>query len=85
MKLQITLFHNQNKYRPVATVIEIPNIEDFNNNKSEYVKKAISKIATKRYKTPTELYNEGYTKYKYRPYKDEDKKAMFVEKIMKKL
>lgn len=83
MKIQVTLFHNEGKYRPVATTIEVDSMEDFKANQSAYVKKAITKIAFQRYKTPNALYAEGYTKYKFRPYKSEDKKQAFVEDFFK--
>ena len=83
MKIQVTMFHKENKFRPVATVIEVDNMADFKNNQVAYVKKAITKIAQQRYKTPDDLYAEGYTSYKYRPYGAEDRKKAFVESMMK--
>ena len=83
MKIQVTMFHKENKFRPVATVIEVDNMADFENNQVAYVKKAITKIAQQRYKTPDDLYAEGYTSYKYRPYGAEDRKKAFVETMMK--
>lgn len=85
MKLQITLFDPNNHYRPISTIITVDSMEDFDKNRTQHVKKAITNMATKRYKTPKELYAEGYTTYKFRPYQDEDKKSAFVEKIMKNL
>lgn len=83
MKIQVTMFHNENKFRPIATIIEVASMADFEENQKEYVKKAISKIAQKRYRTPQDLYKTGYTIYKYRPYAEEDKKKAFVEKFLK--
>lgn len=83
MKIQVTMFHNTNKYRPIATVIEVKSMSDFESNQTEYVKKAISRIAQKRYKTPQDLYAEGYTIYKFRPYKKEDRKEAFIENFFK--
>ena len=68
MKIQITMFHNEGKYRPIATTIEVPSMEDFKANQTAYVRKAITKIALQRYQTPKELVKKGYTKYKYRKY-----------------
>lgn len=82
MKIQMTLFHNTNKYRPVACVIEVKSLEDLNSNFQKYKIQAINKIASQRYKTGTELVGEGYTKLKWRPYKSEDRKAALIEKIM---
>lgn len=83
MKIQVTMFHEGKKFRPVATVIEVTNMADFKANQAAYVKKAITKIAQQRYKTPDDLYAEGYTSYKYRPYGAEDRKKAFVENMMK--
>ena len=83
MKIQVTMFHKEKKFRPVATVIEVDNMADFENNQNAYVKKAITKIAQQRYKTPDDLYAEGYTSYKDRPYGAEDRKKAFVESMMK--
>lgn len=83
MKIQVTMFHEGKKFRPVATVIEVANMADFKANQTAYVKKAITKIAQQRYKTPDDLYAEGYTSYKYRPYGAEDRKKAFVESMMK--
>lgn len=80
MKIQITMFHNENKYRPIATTIEVPNMEDFKANQIVYVRKAITKIAQQRYQTPNELAEKGYTKYKYRKY---DKKDRFIDYMVK--
>lgn len=83
MKIQITMFHKENKYRPIATVIEVDSMADFKENQKEYVKKAISKIAQQRYRTPQDLYKTGYTIYRYRPYASEDRKKAFVENFFK--
>lgn len=83
MKIQVTMFHKENKFRPVATVIEVDNMADFENNQKAYVKKAITKIAQQRYKTPNDLYADGYTTYKFRPYADDDRKKAFIENFMK--
>lgn len=83
MKIQVTMFHNAGKYRPIATVIEVDSLADFEQHQTEYVKKAITQIAQKRYKTPNDLYADGYTTYKFRPYTNEDKKKAFIENFMK--
>lgn len=80
MKIQITLFHKERKYRPIATTIEVSSMEDFKANQSAYVCKAITKIAQQRYQTPYELVHKGYTRYKYRKY---DKKDRFIDYMAK--
>lgn len=78
----MTLFHNENKYRPVACVIEVESLADLNENFQKYKIQAINKIASQRYKTGTDLVETGYTKLKWRPYSAEDRKKAFVEKMM---
>lgn len=85
MKIQVTMFHKEGKYRPIATTINVKDIADFENNKTNYIQKAITKIAQKRYRTPKELVDAGYTSYKYRPYQDRDRKQAFVEKILSEM
>ena len=81
MKIQFTLFHSQNKYRPIACVIEVKSIEDLKSNFQRYKIDAINKIASQRYKTGTDLVEEGYTKMKWRPCGAEDRKKAFVEEM----
>lgn len=80
VKIQITMFHNEGKYKPIATTIEVPSMEDFKANQTAYVRKAITKIAQQRYQTPNELAQKGYTKYKYRKY---DKRDRFIDYMVK--
>ena len=69
--MQITLFDKENKYKPISTLIEVDSIEEYNNNKIKYQKKAVQKIAAKRYLTITELKKQGYTQLKARAYTTE--------------
>lgn len=80
IKIQITIFHKEGKYRPIATTIEVSSMEDFKANQTVYVRKAITKIAQQRYQTPNELAQKGYTKYKYRKY---DKRDRFIDYMVK--
>lgn len=80
MKIQITVFHKEGKYRPISTTIEVSSMEDFMANQSAYVCKAITKIAQQRYLAPHELVHKGYTRYKYRKY---DKKDRFIDYMVK--
>ena len=81
MKIQMTLFHNENKYRPIACVIEVKSIEDLKSNFQRYKIDAINKIASQRYRTGTSLVEAGYTKLKWRPYSAEDRKQAFIEEM----
>ena len=71
LKMQITLFDKENKYKPISTLIEVKSVEDYNTNKKDYQRKAVAKIAAKRYLTIKELQQQGYTQLKARPYTTE--------------
>ena len=68
MKIQITLYSTTGKYKPVSTIIEVENIEEFKQNKNKYYKKAILNICHNRYTTWDDLKKDGYTIVKYREY-----------------
>lgn len=68
IKMQVTLFDKENKYRPISTLIEVESVDEYNNNKQEYLHKAIGKIAAKRYLSIAELKKQGFTQVKAREY-----------------
>lgn len=68
MKLQVTFFHNEGKYKPVSTIIEVESIEQYEQYKAQEQKKALMNIAHYKYTTPQDLIREGYTKVKIREY-----------------
>ena len=35
MKLQVTFFHNEGKYKPVSTIIEVESIEQYEQHKAQ--------------------------------------------------
>ena len=47
MQLQVTLIDKTNKYKPLSTLVDIPSIEEYNENKTKYLKSAIQKICCK--------------------------------------
>lgn len=85
IKMQVTLFDKENKYKPISTLIEVNSIEEYHNHKQEYHKKAIQKIATKRYLSISELKSLGYTTLKVREYTAErierDKKKNELKRL----
>lgn len=72
MKLQITFFHNEGKYKPVSTIIEVESIEQYEQHKAQEQRKALMNIAHYKHTTPQDLIRQGYTKVKTREY-DVDK------------
>lgn len=85
IKMQVTLFDKENKYKPISTLIEVASIEEYNNNRQEYNKKAVQKIAAKRYLSISELKRQGYTSLKTREYTTErlerDKKKNELKRL----
>lgn len=85
IKMQVTLFDKENKYKPISTLIEVKSIEEYNNNRQEYNKKAVQKIAAKRYLSISELKKQGYTRLKAREHTAErlerDKKKNELKRL----
>lgn len=67
MLVQITLYSE--KYKPMSTIIEVPNAQEFLDNKREYKDRAIDKICAQRKTSRYWLKYYGYTIIKYREYK----------------
>lgn len=85
IKMQVTLFDKDNKYKPLSTLIEVESLDAFQKNKKEYLKKAIINISAKRYLTISELKKQGFTSLKVREYTPEriarDKKKNELKKL----
>ena len=47
MQLQVTLIDQTNKYKPLSTLVDIPSIKEYNENKTKYLQSAIQKICCK--------------------------------------
>ena len=71
LKMQITLFDKTGKYKPISTVIEVQDAQDYKARKKEYNLKAVKKMAARRYLTIKELQKQGYTQLKAREYTTE--------------
>ena len=68
MKIQITLFHKDNKYKPMSTILEVESMEYYEEHKAELQKKAMLNIGHQRYLTPQEIIKNGFTNVKVREY-----------------
>ena len=77
MRVQFTLFSTAGKYRPIATTLNIPNIDDMYDAEKAKVwkKKAVAKIAGERYRTGQSLIDHGFTQMKWRIYDEQERKA----------
>ena len=71
MKLQVTLFDKNKVYKPLSTVLEVPNMDYVTDNKKALINKAYQQIASRKYMLSTQLYNDGYTIVKMREYNKE--------------
>ena len=58
MKIQITFFQKDNKYKPVSTLLEVESMEYYEQHKAETQRRALLNIAHNRKTTPQER-NEG--------------------------
>ena len=82
IRLQVTLFDTNNKYKPISTIVEVESVEYYKQHTKETRQKAVEKICAKRYTTPKQLAKNGYNQIKVRVYQEQgkaDKVAMFKE------
>ena len=89
MKLQVTLFATNGKYRPISTIIEVESIEDYVKYKKVYQTKAITNICHNRRTTWKDLKEQSYTTIKVREYDlekiEKEKNQKTKEEIIEKL
>lgn len=68
MKLQVTLFDKNKKYKPMSTIVEIESMEYYKENKREVQQRAILNIAHQRKTLPQDIIKQGFTQVKVREY-----------------
>lgn len=81
IKLQVTLFCENGKYKPISTIVNIESMEYYKENKKQVQQKAIENICHKHYTSWNNLKKDGFTKVKVREYdieKIEKEKAVAV-------
>lgn len=66
--LQFTLYCTTGQYKPVSCLLTLDSVQSYNQNPSEFQKRAIEKICMKRYWSRADLCKYGYTKIKCRIY-----------------
>lgn len=89
IRLQVTLFDTNNKYKPISTTVEVKSVEYYKQHQQQTRQRAIEKICAKRYTTPKQLAKDGYNQIKVRVYQEQgkikaDKKAEFERLLMQK-
>lgn len=87
IKLQVTLFDTNNKYKPISTTVEVESIEYYKQHQQQTRQRAIEKICAKRYTTPKQLAKDGYNQIKVRVYQEQGKiskadKVQELERLM---
>ena len=85
MKLQVTLFATNGKYKPMSTLIEVESMEDYEQNKRKYQEKAILNICHTRRTSWRELKEDSYTKIKVREYDKDKINARAKRELIKRL
>ena len=71
MKIQVTFFQKENKYKPISIVLDVESMNYYTSHKVELQRRALLNIAHQRKTTPKELINQGYIKIKVREYDKE--------------
>ena len=66
--IQITLFDVNNKYKPISTLVKVPNIKYYREHEDEVKRKGYQQICNQKYLTGKELLNLGYKRVKIRNY-----------------
>jgi hypothetical protein len=61
LKVQITYFCTNGKYKPVSTVVSVPSTYDLYKRKEYWYGRAKKNIMAKRYWTDKDMENFGYT------------------------
>lgn len=69
MKIQVTYFCTNGKYKPVASIIEVPSARHFQQNREYWLSRARALIRAKRYWSETDMEKYGYTEWKARAVK----------------
>lgn len=88
IRLQVTLFDTNNKYKPISTTVEVESVEYYKQHQQQTRQRAVEKICAKRYTTPKQLAKDGYNQIKVRVYQEQGKiskadKVAELERLMK--
>lgn len=73
MKLQVTFFCNNGKYKPVAAIVQPPSSYHYIKNKDYWIHRAKLIVKAKRHWTDEDMEKYGYTDHKVMIIKEEDK------------
>lgn len=68
IQIQLTLYSESGKYRPMSTIVEVESIAYYNTHKQEIQNRAIQRISVQRKMDIWVMKKYGYTKLKARVY-----------------
>lgn len=68
VQLQLTLYSESGKYRPMSTIVEVESVAYYNTHKQEVQNRAIQRISAQRKMDVWAMKKYGYTKLKARVY-----------------
>lgn len=71
IQIQLTLYSESGKYRPMSTIVEVESIAYYNTHKQEIQNRAIQRISVQRKMNIWAMKKYGYTKLKARVYDKE--------------
>lgn len=71
IQIQLTLYSESGKYRPMSTIVEVESIAYYNAHKQEILNRAIQRISVQRKMDIWAMKKYGYTKLKARVYDKE--------------
>ena len=71
IQIQLTLYSESGKYRPMSTIVEVESIAYYNAHKQEILNRAIQRISVQRKMDIWAMKKYGYTKLKARIYDKE--------------
>jgi hypothetical protein len=86
IQIQLTLYTDHGKYRPMSTIVEVESIEYYKTHKKEVQEKAVRKISVQRRMDIWAMKQNGYNRIKARVYdkaKIEQEKKERYEQIKK--
>ena len=83
--LQFTLVDKTGKNRPVSCLINVRDLDYFNENKESVKREAVLKICRKRGWTGKEIREKNYTSFKVRIFDKEAYEKERIEKLKKRL
>ena len=71
IQIQLTLYSESGKYRPMSAIVEVESIAYYNAHKQEILNRAIQRISVQRKMDIWVMKKYGYTKLKARVYDKE--------------